>query len=163
MLDPGLGTFLWTSIAFLIVLALLGKFAWKPILSSIHERERNIQESLDSAENAKKEMEEMKAKNETLLQEAREERDKMLKEARETRDKIVSDAKEDARKEADQLLKNAREEIEQEKKAAVEELKSEVARFSIDIAEKLVREKLSDDKEQKELAERLMKEVEMNS
>lgn len=163
MLDPGLGTFLWTTIAFLIVLGILAKFAWKPILRSIQEREQNIQESLDAAENAKKEMEEMQAKNESLMQEAREERDKILKEAKETREKMVADAKEEAQKEADQIIKNARREVEQEKKAAKEELKKEVATFSIDIAERLLREKLSESDDQKKLAERLVEEAEMNS
>ncbi len=144
-----LGLFFWQTLIFLGLLFLLRKFAWRPIMAAVQEREDNIENSLKSAEQAKKEMEELQAKNQDLLKEAREERDKMLKEAKDAKDRIVSEAKTKAKEEADKLLAQARQDIHNEKQAAVGEMKQMVASFSVEIAEKIMKEELAVDKHQK--------------
>lgn len=162
MLDVGIGLIFWTSIAFLAVLFILTKFAWKPILKSVRERETTIADSLEAAEKAKKEMEKLQADNEKLLQEARVERDSILKEARDTKDKIISEAKDKAGDEADKIIKSAKDSIENEKKAAITELKNQVATLSVEIAEKILREELSSDEKQKAMVNNLVKEMNLN-
>lgn len=159
---PGIGLIFWMSVTFLIVLFLLKKFAWKPILNMIHEREASIEEALASAEKAKREMKELQANNERILNEARAERDKMLKEARETKDAIISEAKDKAQKEADRLLTIARENIQNEKLAAISDLKNQVATLSVEIAEKILKEHLSSDDKQKALVKNLLQDVNLN-
>lgn len=149
----------WMLFSFSIVLILLKKYAWKPILNALKEREESIQESIDQAALARKEIEDLKSDNEKILQEARAERDQMLREARDAKDAIVTEAKTVAQKEADGLLERARTEIETEKKAAVAELKGHVAQLSIEIAEKVIKERLSDDDQQRQLVDRLLDEV----
>jgi F-type H+-transporting ATPase subunit b len=162
MLEVNIGTVIWTSIAFLTVLFILGKFAWKPILKAIQEREESIELALRSAENAKKEMEALQNNNEKLLNEARIERDKILKEAREAKEAVINEAKSKASEEAEKIVAQARESIHNEKMAAVTELKNQVAVLSIEIAEKIIKEQLSNEDKQKKMIENLVKDVTLN-
>jgi len=162
MLSVSIGTVIWTSIAFLTVLFILGKFAWKPILKAIQEREESIELALRSAENAKKEMEALQSNNEKLLNEARIERDKILKEAREAKEAVINEAKSKASEEAEKIVAQARESIHNEKMAAVTELKNQVAVLSIEIAEKILKEQLSNEDKQKKMIENLVKDVTLN-
>ena len=141
---------------------LLKKYAWKPILNGLKQREDNIESALRSAKEAKEEMARLKANNEDLLKEARNERDLMLKEAKEIKDKLVSTAESEARVKADAIVAKAMEDIELEKKAAVNELKNQVAAFSLEIAEKVVRQKLGDQKAQSDLVDSLVKEINLS-
>lgn len=159
MLQVSYGTMFWMTIAFLLVLFILKKYAWKPILKALKDREDHIEESLQLADKVKSEMKELQASNEKLLVEARVERDTMLKEARETKDAIVNEAKGKAGEEAEKMIKVAREAIHNEKMAALTELKNEVGKLSLEIAEKLVRHDLSNSESQNELVEKLLKEV----
>lgn len=162
LVTPGIGLVFWTTLAFIIVLLLLKKLAWKPILETLKERETSIQEALDSAENAKLEMEKLSANIEDLKKDARLEREQMLKEAKDTKDKIVSEAKAKAKEEGDRLMASARESINNERMAAISDLKNQVAVLSIEIAEKILKENLADDAKQTELAQTLVKEVRLN-
>ena len=154
-----LGLFVWQLVLFLALLFLLRKFAWKPILDSVSTREEGIKNALESAENAKKEMQNLQANNEQLVKEARAERDALLKEAREIKDKMISDAKEEAKEVAAKLIENAQASIEQEKQAAISELKHQVAELSIGIAETVVKKELIAKKDQIKLVEGLLEEV----
>ncbi|GAB5563418.1 MAG: F0F1 ATP synthase subunit B [Winogradskyella sp.] len=158
--SPGL--FVVQTILLLGLIFLLVKFAWKPILTSLNEREEGIQNALDAAENAKKEMENLNADNERLLKEARAERETMLKEAREMKDKIIADATEEANAKAGKLIEQAQAAIETEKKAAMAELKTHVASLSIDIAEKVVKGELSDKKKQLALVDSMIGDATLN-
>lgn len=160
MPDPGL--LIYMSITFLLVLFLLKKFAWKPILKMIKDREESIETALKSAEKAKAEMQELQAGNERILKEARNERDAMLKEARDMKDKIVTDAKVIAKTEADKMIAAARETINNEKMAAITELKNQVALLSVEVAEKILRRELAAENKQKELIGDLLKETKLN-
>lgn len=162
LLTPGPGLIIWQAFVFLLLFLLLAKLAWKPILGSLKEREASIQQALDSAENAKKEMASLKADNEKLLREAREERDKILKEAREAANRLHDQAQADAKKNADKIIEDAKAIIHTEKNAALREVKAQVAMFSLEIAEKLIKKNLTDDKAQKELAETYIKELKLN-
>lgn len=159
---PGIGLIFWTTIVFISLVLLLGKFAWKPILNSIKSREESIEEALQSAEKAKLEMQALKAGNEKILSEARAERDALLKEARDTKEAIVNEAKAKAKSEAERILTSAREQITNEKNAAITELKNQVATLSIEIAEKILKSELSSDDKQKALVTNLMKDVNLN-
>ena len=158
--SPGL--FIVQTILLLGLIFLMVKFAWKPILNSLNDREEGIQNALDAAENAKREMENLQADNEKLLKEARAERETMLKEAREMKNKMIDDAKEEAKTEANKLIAQAQASIETEKKAAIAELKSQVANLSIEIAEKVVREELSNKDKQVKLVESMLGEATLN-
>jgi F-type H+-transporting ATPase subunit b len=151
LVTPAIGLVFWMLVTFSLLLVILKKFAWKPILSSIKEREETISNALSQAEKAKDEMTRLKGENESLLAQARQERDMMLREAREIKDKIVSDAKNLADDEAKKLIARANDEINKQKLAAMEELKREVASFSVQIAEKLVSAKLEDNAAQQAL------------
>lgn len=159
---PDIGLVIWMSITFLIVLFLLKKFAWGPILKMIHEREASIEEALKSAERAKLEMQALQADNERIIAEARQERDRMMKEARDMKDAIVGEAKSKAKEEADKMLAIARETIHNEKMAAITDLKNQVAQLSIDVAEKILKRELAAESKQKELLGDLMKDVKLN-
>ncbi len=150
------------TVSFLIILFLLTKFAWKPILKMVKEREDSIDAALKSAEQAKAEMKSLKSENERILAEARNERDAMLKDARDIKDKIIAEAKASAVTEGERLLKAARENIENEKNAAVTELKNQVAVLSIEIAEKILKAELSSDEKQKTLVKNLLQDVNLN-
>ncbi|WP_425076450.1 F0F1 ATP synthase subunit B [Psychroserpens sp. S379A] len=156
------GLFFWQLVLFIGLVLLLRKVAWKPILNAVEKREEGIQGALDAAEKAKLEMQNLQADNEKLLKEARAEREAMLKEARDIKNKMIEDAKEDAREEAGKLIAQAQASIETEKKAAIAELKSQVANLSIDIAEKVVREELSNKDKQIKLVESMLGEATLN-
>ena len=162
LVTPDFGLVIWMTLTFLTVLFLLSKFAWKPILKMISDREKTIEDALLSAENAKKEMARLTANNESLLREAQAERDAMLKIARETKDQIINEARAKATTEAERLIAIARESINNEKMAAVTELKNQVAQLSLQVAEKLVKQQLSSDEKQKELANTLINELKLN-
>ena len=144
LITPEFGLVFWTAITFIILLVILRKFAWNPILGAVSEREEGIRTALASAENARKEMENLTADNDRILQEARAERQAMLKEARELKSSMIESAKTEAKEEANKLVAQAQAAIESEKKAAIADLKSVVAELSISIAEAVVREELSD-------------------
>ncbi len=162
LVTPGIGLIVWTTVVFFLLLFLLGKFAWKPILTAIKTREEGIANALASAESAKKEMQELKSANETILMQARTERDALLKEARDTKDTIIAEAKSKATQEAERILSSARSQIMSEKNAAITELKNQVASLSIEIAEKILKSELSSDEKQKALVNNLMKDVNLN-
>jgi len=149
----------WTTITFLILLFLLRKFAWKPILGAVKDRENSINNSLEEAENARKEMQNLNADNARILKEARAERDILLKEAREMKDAIITEAKDEAQVQANKVVEQAQATIQSEKQAAITDLKNQVAELSINIAEKVVRGELSDKNKQTKLVEDLLKEV----
>lgn len=161
--DFSLGLFVWMTVLFILLLLLLRKFAWKPILNAVHEREEGIRSAMAAAEEAKKEMQNVTADSERLLKEARAEREAMLKEARQIKDKMIADAKEQAQVEGDKMIKQAQVTIESEKKAAVAELKSQVAELSVAIAEKVIKEKLSDKDKQLELVDSMLGDIKMNA
>ena len=162
LVKPSIGLIFWMIVSFSIILFLLKKFAWKPILGMITEREEFIEKALAAAEQAKVEMKLLKSENERILAEARNERDTMLKDAREIKDKIISEAKIIAVTEGERLLKSARENIQNEKMAAITELKNQVAVLSIEIAEKILKTELSSDEKQKSLVKNLLQEVNLN-
>lgn len=157
-----IGLFFWQLVLFIGLVLLLRKFAWKPILDAVEKRESGIEDALKSAENAKKEMENLQADNEKLLKEARAERENMLKEARDIKNKMIEDAKGEAQAQANTLIEQAQVAIESEKKAAMAELKGQVAGLSIEIAEKVVRDELSNKDKQLKLVESMLGEAKLN-
>ncbi len=162
LLTPGIGLIIWQTIVFVLLFILLAKLAWKPIIASLNDRERSIQDALDTAEKARHEMSQLKSDNEKLLQEAREERDRILREAREISAKMKDEAQADARRMGDKLIEDARAAINIEKQAALKDVKVQVAMFSLEIAEKLMKKNLSDDKSQKELVDAYLKDLKVN-
>jgi F-type H+-transporting ATPase subunit b len=162
LVTPDVGLIFWSTLFFLILLFVLGKFAWPAILSAVKARNESIRKALDSAEQAKKEMAQLKADNEKILAEAKAERDALLKEAKEVKEKIIAEAKEQAGLEAKKLVQAARESIKAEKAAAISDLKKQVANLSVDIAEKLLRTKLKETKAQKEMVTKLIREADLN-
>jgi len=162
LIKPDFGLVFWSLVTFAILLFVLRKFAWKPILGAVEDREEGIKSALASAENARKEMENLHADNERILQEARAERELMLKDARDMKNKIVSDAKEEAQTQASKMIAQAQSAIESEKKAAMAELKSHVAGLSLEIAEKVVRNELSNKDKQLKLVEDMLGEATLN-
>jgi len=162
LIKPEIGLIFWMTISFLVVLFLLSKFAWPVILKALKEREESIASALNSARQAKEEMAALKADNEKLIIQARAERDQMLREARDTRDEIVAEAKTKAQTEANKILAQMRDTINNEKNAAITELKNQVANMSIEIAEKIIRQELSNDEKQKNLMENLIKDIALN-
>ncbi|MDB9781676.1 F0F1 ATP synthase subunit B [uncultured Winogradskyella sp.] len=162
LIKPDFGLVFWSLVTFAILLFVLRKFAWKPILGAVEDREEGIKSALASAENARKEMENLHADNERILQEARAERELMLKDARDMKNKIVSDAKEEAQTQANKMIAQAQSAIESEKKAAMAELKSHVAGLSLEIAEKVVRNELSNKDKQLKLVEDMLGEATLN-
>lgn len=161
-LTPGTGLLFWQIVVFLALFLLLSKLAWNPIINSLKERDALIQQALDSAEKAKAEMASLKSDNERLFREAREERDKILREAREAGSRLHEEAQVEAKKNADRIIQDAKSVIATEKQAALRDVRGLVAQFSLEIAEKLVRKNLSDDKAQKELVEGFVKDLKMN-
>ena len=162
LIEPGIGLIIWTTFTFILLLILLGKFAWKPILNAIKTREQGIEDALSKAETALNDMRELKSNNEKSLAEARAARDLLMKEARDTKDAIIAEAKAKAQADAERIMSSAREQITNEKNAAVAELKNQVATLSIEIAEKILRSELSSDEKQKALVNNLMKDVNLN-
>jgi len=162
LLNPAFGSVVWATVSFLVVLFLLRKMAWGPILQGLKDREEEIQGALDSAKQARAEIENLQSDNERLLQEARAERDGMLRDARDMADKLVADAKQTAKDEGERMIDQAKQAIDGERAAAVAELKAEVAKLSLEIAEKLVRQELKDDGAQQELIGRMISDSKLN-
>ncbi|MEO8934278.1 MAG: F0F1 ATP synthase subunit B [Xanthomarina sp.] len=162
LITPGLGLIFWTVITFLFLLVILKKFAWKPILGAVSERENGIKNALASAENARKEMENLHADNERILKEARAEREALLKDAREIKVQLIDDARAEAETQANKIIEQAQAAIEGEKRAAMAELKNHVANLSIEIAEKVVRAELSNNDKQVQLVESMLGEATLN-
>ncbi len=162
LVNPGLGLIFWMALSFGIVLFILGKFAWKPIMNALKEREDSIDEALHAADKAREEMNELIAGNEQLLRKAKNERDEILKQARKIKNNIIDEAKEKANDEANRIIENAKESIHYEKMAAITELKNQIASLSIEIAEKILKEELSKEGRQKELIETLLKDIKFN-
>jgi len=162
LVSPDIGTIFWMVLMFIIVLVILKKFAWRPILNALDRREKNIENSLLSARKAREEMERMKADNEQVMAEARKERNEMLRETKLMSEKIVDEAKGKAGDEAKKIIESAREQIDHEKQAALSEIRNQVAELSVDIAEKILREKLKGDKEQQDLINKILNEVKLN-
>jgi len=162
LLLPKLGLILWTLVAFIIVLYILGKYAWKPILKSLDQREKNISDSILSAENVKKEMAALKNENEALLAKAREERSQMMREAKQMRDKIIAEAKEQARIETNKIVADAQGVINQQKMAAITDLKNQVGNLVLEVSEKVLRRELNNKEEQEKYIQQLAQNVELN-
>lgn len=162
LLTPSTGLFFWQLVVFLALFFILAKVAWKPILASLKEREDSIQTALDSAERAKMEMAALQAGNEKLLKEAREERDKIIRDAREAASKLQDQIQNEAKKSADKMMADARAVINTEKQAALRDVKAQVALFSLQVAEKLLKKNLADDKSQKDLIETYIKDIKLN-
>lgn len=157
-----LGLFVWQTLIFVLLVLLLRKFAWKPILNAINDREEGIKNALAEAEKARQEMQNINADNERVLKEARIERDSMLKDAREIKENMISEAKEEAREQANKLIEQAKTTIENEKLAAITDLKNQVADLSINIAEKVVKKELSSKDKQLELVEDMLGDIKLN-
>jgi len=162
LITPDLGLLVWTGLIFVILMFILTKFIWKPILSSVNAREKKISDALELAEKTKAEMTALQAANENLLKEARAERDAIVKDAKEVATRMVEAAKNDAKSEATKIVEAARVSINAEKVAAIAELKTQVATISLEIAEKIIRGELSSDDKQKALAEKLAGDINLN-
>ncbi len=162
LLQPGIGLLIWTLIAFLIVFFILGKFAWKPILASLKERETNIADSIATADRIKSEMAQMKSEHEELLAKAREERGVIIKHAKETSDKMIADAKEKAKTEFDKIVADATLAINNQKNAAIIDVKNQVGKLVIEVSEKVLRRELSNKSDQEKYINELAKEVTLN-
>lgn len=162
LLTPSLGLLFWTLLAFLIVLFVLRKFAWTPILASLNKREEGIAASLETAEKVKREMAQLKSENEDLLAKAREERGAMLKEARETKDRIIAESKEQAKAEANKIIAEAQQAIEVQKMAALTDVKNQVGKLVVEVTEKVLRRELSSPAAQEAHIKDLVEEVKLN-
>ena len=160
--DFSFGLFFWQILILVVLVLLLSKFAWRPILNALNERERGIEDALLAAENARKEMQNLQADNEKLLQEARAERDSMIKEAREIKEKMIAEAKGEAQKEGEKMILQAKASIENEKNAALADIKNKVATLSVEIAEKILREELSSQAKQEKLVGEMLNDVTLN-
>ena len=159
--DFSFGLFFWQTLLFIILLFLLKKYAWKPILDALNSREEGIKNALDEAEKARQEMVELKSSNEQIVKEARAERDAMLKEARSMKENMITEAKDEAKAQASKIIEQAKATIENEKLAAITELRNQVAELSIGIAEKIIKDELSQKDKQVELIEKMLKEAKL--
>lgn len=155
------GLFIWQTLLFVGLLLLLAKYAWKPILTAVEERENTIKDSLEAAEKAKSYMEAVQADNKRILKEARAERDALLAEAKKASTQMINEAKDAAKTEADKIASAAQEAIQQEKNAAINDLKNQVANLSVDIAQKVLQGELADQAKQKQLVEKLVNDIEI--
>ena len=160
--DFSYGLFFWQAIILVILIVLLAKFAWKPILAALAAREEGISNALLAAENAKKDMQNLKADNEKLLADARAERDAMIKEAREIKEKMIADAKSEAQAQGEKMIESAKASIESEKNAAMAELKNQVSSLSLEIAETLLKGELSNKEAQTKLVEKMLGDAKLN-
>ena len=156
LVTPDVGILFWTFISFAVLLFLLKKFAWKPIVGAVNDREQSIREALASAEKARLEMQNLTADNERILKEARVEREALLKEAREIKSKLIAEAKDEAQMQASKLIEQAQSAIQSEKKAAISELKNQVAELSVGIAEKVLQAELSSKDKQLAIVEKML-------
>ncbi len=162
LITPQIGLVFWTGLVFLLLMFILTKFIWKPLLGAVQTREAKIQDALDMAEKTKAEMKKLQTQNENLLKEARLERDQMIKEAKQTATRMVEDAKNKAKEEAEKVIQNAHATIAAEKNAAVAELKAQVATIAIEIAEKVIREDISEGEKQKSVAMKFAEDITLN-
>ena len=162
LLTPSIGNIFWTAVVFLLLVVLLRSFAWKPILNAVKTREDNIQDALNQAKLAKREMETLKSDNERIMREAKIERDAILKEAREIKDRIVAEAKEAAKSEGDKLIEAARQTINAEKNAAMADIKSTIGTLSVNIAESILKQKLDNTEAQNELVQNYLNKSNLN-
>jgi len=162
LLLPHVGLIVWTLLAFLIVLFLLKKFAWGPILKGLNDRESSIADSLASAEKVKLEMAQIKNENEALLAKAREERAEMLKEAKDMKDKIINEAKEEAKQQASKIISEAHASIQNQKMAALTDIKNHVGKMVIEVSEKILRRELADKSQQESYIKQLAEEIKLN-
>jgi len=162
LLTPEFGLFFWTLLAFLTVFFILGKFAWKPILKGLGEREKGIADSIATAERVKAEMSQLKSENEKLLADAREERTLMLREAKDTKDRMINEAKEQAKAEANKIIIDAQQQIQQQKMAALTEVKNEIGSLAIEVAEKILRKQLNADGGQEKYMQMLAEDIKLN-
>lgn len=162
LVTPAVGQIFWGGLVFLILLFLLTKFAWKPILKAVHDREKAIEESISLADSTRAEMKQLQAQNESLLREARVERDIMIKEAAETAKKLIQESKEAAKQQYDKIVAEAQQVIKAEKAAAIADLKTQVASLSLEIAEKVIKGELASNDKQKALADKLAGEINLN-
>ncbi|MEN4762092.1 F0F1 ATP synthase subunit B [Chryseobacterium sp. MYb264] len=162
LLTPSIGNIFWTAVVFLLLVVLLKSLAWKPILSAVKTREDNIQDALNQAKLAKKEMEDLKADNERIMREAKIERDAILKEAREIKDRIVGEAKDAAKAEGEKLIEAARQSINAEKNAAMADIKTTIGTLSVNIAESILKQKLDNSEAQNELVQNYINKSNLN-
>ncbi|MBB4805625.1 F-type H+-transporting ATPase subunit b [Chryseobacterium defluvii] len=162
IIEPGIGLLFWMTLTFVILLFLLAKFAWKPIVNAVNERETSIVDALNQAKLAKKEMEDLKADNERIIREAKIERDAILKEAREIKDRIVGEAKDAAKTEGDKMIAAAKQTIEAEKNAAMADIKTQIGTLSVNIAESILKQKLDNSEAQNELVQNYLNKSNLN-
>ena len=162
MIEPGIGLLFWMTLTFIILLFLLAKFAWKPILNAVNDREVSIIDALNQAKLAKQEMTQLKEDNERILREARAERDGILKEARDMKDKIVNQAKDSAKVEGEKMIEAARQYIQTEKNAAMADIKTQIGTLSVSIAENILKQKLDNDGAQNALVENILNKSNLN-
>lgn len=162
LVTPGIGLLFWMLVSFSLVLYILAKYAWAPIMKGIHQREDTIEKALEAANEAKKEMLKLKAGNEQLLREAKEERDALMREARKMKEDILEEARAKGAEESARIMASARENIQFEKMAAINDLKNQIASISIEIAEKIIGKELENKQQQQQLTEKLLKEVKIN-
>jgi len=162
LIKPDLGLLIWMLLSFSIVVFVLAKFAWRPILAALKQRERSISKSLTSAQRAREEMAKIEFGNEKITQLAKIERDNLLKEAKETKDKIIEEAREIAKLEANKIIQEARQSVEHEKNQVINEIKNQIAALSVDIAEKILKQQLGEESKQKELINELIKDIDLN-
>ena len=157
-----LGLFVWQTLLFVLLILLLKKFAWKPILNAVNDREEGIKNALAEADKARQEMQNINADNERILKEARTERDSMLKEARDIKNNLIEEAQEEAKAQGNKLIEQAKSTIQSEKLAAIAEIKNQVAELSMNIAEKVVKDELSNKDKQLKLVDQMLKEAKLN-
>ena len=162
LITPGLGLIFWMTLSFLLLLFILGKYAWKPILQMLKERETSIHDALNSAKVAREEMKQLQFSNEQLLQEAKNERDALLNEARKVKDKIIEEAKVKAGEEAARIIESAKASIHSEKMAAMTELKNQIAESALTLAKFVLKRELADPKKQEEYVQELLKDIKFN-
>ncbi|MDR2236991.1 MAG: F0F1 ATP synthase subunit B [Chryseobacterium sp.] len=162
IIEPGIGLLFWMTLTFVILLFLLAKFAWKPIVNAVNDRETSIVDALNQAKLAKKEMEELKADNERIIREAKIERDAILKEAREIKDRIVGEAKDAAKTEGDKMIEAAKQTIQAEKNAAMADIKTQIGTLSVNIAESILKQKLDNNEAQDELVQNYLNKSNLN-
>jgi len=162
LVNPGIGLIIWMTFSFALLIFILGRYAWKPILKSLHKREQTIDEALNQANKAREEMKNLKADNEKLLKLAQEERNEILRDARKVRETIIEEARAKANEEANNIVENAKERIEYEKMAAMTDLKNQIASISIEIAEKILEQELSAESKQEDYLKKLIENAKMN-
>ena len=162
LVTPDIGLIFWTTVSFAILYFILAKFAWKPILGAVNEREKSIKDALSAAEMAKEEMASLKADNEKILNEAKLQRESLLKEAREIRSRIIADAESEATEKANKLIQSAKTAIENEKSAAMKELNNTVVDLSLNIAEKLLSKELDSKEKQQENIQEILENTKLN-